>query len=171
MNCSPPGSSVHGISQARTLEWFSISSSRGSSRPRDQTHVSCKSPALQVSSLHTDPLGKPHSDIKVTALQIFTVLPMSPHCVMSLLFSLTLKKKKKKNTEILFCISQHHRWWSRKWGKLICPSNGNPNVKQLPNSKANFNKFENCCLPVCPVLYYSECSFVCPGSVSKLWPV
>ena len=94
MNCSPPGSSVHGISQARTLEWFSISSSRGSTRPRDQTHISCKSPALQVSSLHTDPLGKPHSDIKVIALQIFIVLPMSSHCVRSLLFSLTLKKKK-----------------------------------------------------------------------------
>ena len=32
---SPPGSSVHGILQARTLEWVAISSSRGSSRPRD----------------------------------------------------------------------------------------------------------------------------------------
>ena len=38
---SPPGSSVHGIPQARTLERVSISFSRGSSRPRDQTHVSC----------------------------------------------------------------------------------------------------------------------------------
>ena len=34
-DCSPPGSSVHGILQARTLEWVAISSSRGSSRPRD----------------------------------------------------------------------------------------------------------------------------------------
>ena len=40
MDYSPPGSSVHGILQAKTLEWFAISSSRGSSRPRDQTHVS-----------------------------------------------------------------------------------------------------------------------------------
>ena len=38
--CSP-GSSVHGIFQARILEWVAISSSRGSSRPRDQTRVSC----------------------------------------------------------------------------------------------------------------------------------
>ena len=38
---SPPGSSVHGILQARILEWAAISSSKGSSRPRDQTHVSC----------------------------------------------------------------------------------------------------------------------------------
>ena len=39
-DCSPPGSSVHGISQARTLEWVVISSSKGSSRHRDQT-ISC----------------------------------------------------------------------------------------------------------------------------------
>ena len=41
MDYSPPGSSVHGISQARTLEWVAMSSSRGSSQPRDQTHISC----------------------------------------------------------------------------------------------------------------------------------
>ena len=38
---SPPGSSVHGISQARILEWFASSFSRGSSHPRDRTHASC----------------------------------------------------------------------------------------------------------------------------------
>ena len=41
MNCSPPGFSVHGIIQARILEWVVISFSRGSSQPRDRTHVSC----------------------------------------------------------------------------------------------------------------------------------
>ena len=41
MDYSPLGSSVHGILQARVLEWFAISSSRGSSQPRDQTHVFC----------------------------------------------------------------------------------------------------------------------------------
>ena len=39
----PPGSSVHGVFQARILEWVAISSSRGSSGPRDRTHVSCVS--------------------------------------------------------------------------------------------------------------------------------
>ena len=39
MDCSPPGSSVHGISQARILLWTAIS--RGSSWPRDQTCISC----------------------------------------------------------------------------------------------------------------------------------
>ena len=41
MDCSPPGSSVHGISQARTLEWVAISSSSRSSRPRDGICISC----------------------------------------------------------------------------------------------------------------------------------
>ena len=41
MNYSPPGSSVHGIFQAKILKWVAISSSRKSSWPRDQTHVSC----------------------------------------------------------------------------------------------------------------------------------
>ena len=40
---SPPGSSVHGIFQARIVEWFAISFHRGSSQPRDQTRVSCVS--------------------------------------------------------------------------------------------------------------------------------
>ena len=41
MGCSPPGSSVHGILQARILEWVAIFYSRRSSWPRDWTHVSC----------------------------------------------------------------------------------------------------------------------------------
>ena len=41
MDCSPPGSSDHGIFQARILEWAAISTSRRSSQPRDQTCVSC----------------------------------------------------------------------------------------------------------------------------------
>ena len=39
MECSPLGSSVHGILQAKMLEWVAIFSFRGSSRLRDQTHV------------------------------------------------------------------------------------------------------------------------------------
>ena len=41
MDCSSPGSSVHEILQARILEWVAIPFSRGSSRPRDWTWVSC----------------------------------------------------------------------------------------------------------------------------------
>ena len=41
MDCSPPGSFVHGIPQARILEWVVMPSSRGYSWPRDWTQVSC----------------------------------------------------------------------------------------------------------------------------------
>ena len=40
MDCSLPGSSVHGILQARILEWVAISFSRGSSQSRNRTQVS-----------------------------------------------------------------------------------------------------------------------------------
>ena len=41
MDCSSPGSSVHGILQARILEWIAIPFSGESSQPRDQIQVSC----------------------------------------------------------------------------------------------------------------------------------
>ena len=43
MDCSPPGSSLHGLIVAGILERVAMSSSRGSSQPRDWTHISCGS--------------------------------------------------------------------------------------------------------------------------------
>ena len=43
MDSSPPGSSVHGILQVRTLEWVAMPTSGGCCQPRDRTHVSCGS--------------------------------------------------------------------------------------------------------------------------------
>ena len=54
MDCSPPGSSVHGILQAGTLEWVAVLSSRGSSPPRDRTWVSC----IEGGFFTAEPLGK-----------------------------------------------------------------------------------------------------------------
>ena len=51
-------SNVHGILQARILQWVAFPFSRGSSQPRDQTRV-CIKPALQVDSLPAEPQGKP----------------------------------------------------------------------------------------------------------------
>ena len=56
MDCSPPGSSVHEILQARILDWVAISFSRRCSRLRDQTLWSS---ALQADSLPSEPPGKP----------------------------------------------------------------------------------------------------------------
>ena len=51
MDCSPPGSSVHGILQARILEWVAIPFFRGSSQPRALT--------FQADSLPSEPPGNP----------------------------------------------------------------------------------------------------------------
>ena len=56
MDCSPPGFSVHGLLQARILEWIAIPFSRGSSWHKDQTQVSC---FAEADSLPSELQGKP----------------------------------------------------------------------------------------------------------------
>ena len=56
VDCSPPGSSIHGVLQARILEWVAVSFSRGSSQPRDLTQVS----HVEADTLTSEPPGKPH---------------------------------------------------------------------------------------------------------------
>ena len=58
MDCSPPGCSVHGILQARILEWIAMPSSRESSQPRGQTCVSLVS-CITGEFLITGPPQKP----------------------------------------------------------------------------------------------------------------
>ena len=67
VDCSPPGSSVHGILQARTLEGVAMPSSRESSWPRDGTRVSCGS-CIIGGFFTTEPSGKP--ELLHTCLQI-----------------------------------------------------------------------------------------------------
>ena len=59
MHCNLQGSSVHGVPQARVLEWVAISSSRRSSPPRDQTLLSCCLLDWQADSLSLSHLGSP----------------------------------------------------------------------------------------------------------------
>ena len=66
MDCSLAGSFVSGISQARVLEWIVTPSSRGSSQPRNQTHISC---SWQVDSL---PLS--HDNINTVIFFLRTTL-------------------------------------------------------------------------------------------------
>ena len=78
--CSPPGFSVHGILQARILEWVAILFSRGSSPARDQTQVSC----IAGRFLMSEPPGKPNPLSQSVFLHIpFPFLP--PHLSHSLL--------------------------------------------------------------------------------------
>ena len=55
MDCSPPGSAIHVILQARILEWVAMPSSGGSSWPRNQIRVSC----IAGKFCTTEPPGNP----------------------------------------------------------------------------------------------------------------
>ena len=61
MDYSPPGSSVHGILQARTLEWVAIPFSRGSPQPRDWIHVLPVSCIAGGFFTHWSHLGSPRT--------------------------------------------------------------------------------------------------------------
>ena len=63
MDCSSPGSSVHGILQARALEWVAFPFSRGSSRPR----IEPRSPPVQME----EPSEPPHRSVCWITLQLF----------------------------------------------------------------------------------------------------
>ena len=52
MDCSPPGSPVRGMLQARILEWVALPLSRESSRPRDRTCISCNSQHCRLILYH-----------------------------------------------------------------------------------------------------------------------
>ena len=65
LDCSLPGFSVHGISQARRLEWITISSSRESSPSRDRTHILCLL-LWQAYSLPLVPPGTPWNRTSVS---------------------------------------------------------------------------------------------------------
>ena len=65
MDCSLPGSSIHGIFQARVLEWVAISFSRGSSDPE----IEPRSPALQADALPSEPTEKPLNHDLITYLE------------------------------------------------------------------------------------------------------
>ena len=72
MDCSPPGFSVHGISQGRILEWVAISFSKDSSWPRDRTCISC----LAGGFFTIEPPGKPQGIKKIIPKdQWFPALP------------------------------------------------------------------------------------------------
>ena len=94
LNCSLPGFSVHGIFQARILEWVAISSSGGSSGPRDQTHVSCIGrilyywatwevlPKGNILSYHNQDIDTDTVKIQniFITIKILNVALLQPHC-------------------------------------------------------------------------------------------
>ena len=69
MNCSLPGSSVHGILQARILEWVAVPFSKESSQP--------KSPTLQADSLPSEPPKKSYNEDKLFLFSVFVYCPFN----------------------------------------------------------------------------------------------
>ena len=69
MDCSPPGFSVHGIFQTKTLEWVSISFSRQSSKPKNQSCVSCIGRQILYGNLLQQPL-ETNTDDQFTGFNI-----------------------------------------------------------------------------------------------------
>ena len=103
MSYSPPGSSAHGILQARILDWVAISYSRGSSRPRDQTRVSSCLLHWQKESLPLAQLVRPahsipkkvHQCREPTSSRQSPISPdQSPHPIASSFNYLHLKQHK-----------------------------------------------------------------------------
>ena len=91
MDYSPPGSSVHGILWARILEWLAMPSSRGSSWPRDQTHVSCGS-CISGGFFTAEPGSLGHCEASLVKLcqilwnlqmKVATELPSGDYCHLS----------------------------------------------------------------------------------------
>ena len=84
MDCSPPGSSVHGILQARILEWVAMSFSRGSYWPRARTHISCVSCIIFFTTSTTREAPSlwypPHLKVKVLVAQSCLTLCNSMNC-------------------------------------------------------------------------------------------
>ena len=82
MDCSPPGSSVHGTLQARISELVAFSSSRGSSRPRDQTCVSCTvEPPLSSFFLHSPVICSQLPFISLCIFLYFHCFLQCPFCL------------------------------------------------------------------------------------------
>ena len=112
MDCSPPGSSVHGILQARILEWVAISFSRGSSPPRDQTQVSRS-------------ISNSRSLLKLTSIE--SVMPSSHLILYYLLLLLPpiLPSIRVFSNESVLSIR-----WPKDWslGFSISPSNEHPGL-------------------------------------------
>ena len=83
MDCSLPGSSIHGIFQARVLEWVAISFSRGSSRPRDRSRVSLVA-GQWFTALLSEPPGK-------VACELSAIVWHFEHCLALPFFRVGMK--------------------------------------------------------------------------------
>ena len=105
MDCSPPGTSVHGILQAGILEWVAISFSRGSSQPREQTWASSVSCIGRQGFFFfffffftTEPTGKP------------------------------IKCQQYHNKTVKREMDEQTSWWSKTWPSMLISSHPSTSI-------------------------------------------
>ena len=144
-----PGSSVHGILQARVLEWFAVPSSRAPSRPRDRTrisHVSCTGrpssnnyeiwcQRLPILSYNCEALGGPKFGLLVLNL-FYAFFVVFWSCRYSKFLSVAEKKKKSYSRFTLDEVSKIWKQLPKKKKKKVCPKTvqfGPPKSRQNPN--------------------------------------
>ena len=125
MDYSLSGSSVHGILQARILEWAAIPFSRGSSQSRHQTQVSHIAGGFFYQLSHK---GSPSVSVK---LELNPPLPILTHW--------HLKTTAKSNdfylqeiTGNIYCFSSVNQWCTTLWDAMDCSMPGFPVRHQLP---------------------------------------
>ena len=103
MDCSPPGSSVQGISQARTLERVAISFSRGSSWNWDRTHVSCRGRQILYHWATREVPGVRPLTLTLLHVQLFK---KSPNCLRDWLYSFSF-------STLISPYSQQNLFWKK----------------------------------------------------------
>ena len=86
MDCSLPGFSIHGIFQARVLEWVAISFSRGSENPV----IEPGSPALEADALTSEPPGKPMTNLDSILKSRDITLPTKVQLVKAMVFPIVM---------------------------------------------------------------------------------
>ena len=112
VDCSPPGSSVHGILQARILEWVALLTSRGSSQPRDWTCVSPIKLALASGFFTTSTAWEPLLSYAHILLVLFfwRTLTNTPsvHTHTLVLFLSLCSRPAEAHTSMQLCCSSFH---------------------------------------------------------------
>ena len=130
-DCGLPGSSVHGILQAKILEWAAISFSRGSSWPRNQTQVSCIADRFFTNWATREANCFVNFCICfkffLIRSQIFSICihlleicytTTSPHCSFTFLYENTWKKqpmKRRRHLKMLGLSWQNNQQWARPY--------------------------------------------------------
>ena len=107
MDCSPPVSLVHGVLQARILEWVAISSYRGSSLPRDQTCISCIGRRI----LLTEPPGSPYYIVGILYIYMSMENPMDRGAWKAIVHGVTKSQTWRSNETATTIYSSFHEHW------------------------------------------------------------